>query len=104
MPYPARTPATPATPASGLCWYTNFDKVWPSVPADAFAGAGASHQVLIVIPSLNLIAVRMGDNGLGGEDHRLSNDNRFFWSLLLQFIILSIIFEKSFIYQMYMIK
>ncbi|HKJ68442.1 MAG TPA: serine hydrolase, partial [bacterium] len=49
-------------PASGLCWYTNFDGVWREVPRDAFAGAGAGNQVLLVVPSRNLIAVRMGDD------------------------------------------
>ena len=47
-------------PASGLGWYTNFDSVWPEVPADAFAGLGAQSQALIVIPSLEIVAVRMG--------------------------------------------
>jgi CubicO group peptidase (beta-lactamase class C family) len=47
-------------PASGLGWWTNADGVWASVPRDAFAGAGAGHQVLLVVPSLNLVVVRNG--------------------------------------------
>jgi CubicO group peptidase (beta-lactamase class C family) len=47
-------------PASGLSWWTNFDGVWSSVPKDAFAGAGAGNQMLLVIPSLDMIAVRNG--------------------------------------------
>jgi CubicO group peptidase (beta-lactamase class C family) len=47
-------------PASGLGWWTNYDGVWPSVPRDAFSGAGAGHQVLLVVPSLNLVVVRNG--------------------------------------------
>ena len=47
-------------PASGLCWYTNYDGAWPDVPRDAFAGAGAGHQVLVGVPSLDLIVVRQG--------------------------------------------
>ena len=58
-PKPERTTANPA-PASGLGWWTNTDGVWPSVPRDAFAGAGAGHQVLLVVPSLNLVVVRNG--------------------------------------------
>jgi CubicO group peptidase (beta-lactamase class C family) len=50
------------TPASGLGWYTNFDGVWREVPRDAFAGAGAGSQVLLVVPSLNLIVVRNGSD------------------------------------------
>jgi CubicO group peptidase (beta-lactamase class C family) len=60
-PIPDRPPGNPQ-PASGLGWYTNFDGVWPDVPRDAFAGAGAGNQVLLVVPSLNLIVVRNGGN------------------------------------------
>ena len=49
-------------PGSGLCWYTNFDGVWQRVPRDAFAGAGAGNQMLLVVPSMNLIVVRNGSN------------------------------------------
>jgi CubicO group peptidase (beta-lactamase class C family) len=60
MPRPPRTASNPA-PASGLAWYVNADGVWPAAPRDAFAGAGAQHQVIVVIPSLDLIVVRNGD-------------------------------------------
>ncbi len=60
-PLPDRPPGNPQ-PACGLCWYTNFDGVWPNVPRDAFAGAGAGNQVLLVVPSLDLIVVRNGGN------------------------------------------
>jgi CubicO group peptidase (beta-lactamase class C family) len=48
-------------PGSGLGWWTNFDGVWAKVPRDAFAGAGAGNQILLVIPSLDLIVVRNGE-------------------------------------------
>jgi CubicO group peptidase (beta-lactamase class C family) len=60
-PKPDRPPGNPQ-PASSLGWYTNFDAVWPKVPRDAFAGAGAGNQVLLVVPSLDLIVVRNGGN------------------------------------------
>jgi CubicO group peptidase (beta-lactamase class C family) len=60
MPHPPRGATDPA-PASGLAWYTNADGVWPAAPRDAFAGAGAQHQVIFVAPSLDLIIVRNGD-------------------------------------------
>jgi CubicO group peptidase (beta-lactamase class C family) len=60
MPRPARSASDPA-PASGLAWYVNQDGVWPAAPRDAFAGAGAQHQVIVVAPSLDLIVVRNGD-------------------------------------------
>jgi hypothetical protein len=60
MPKPSRDPDRFA-PGSGLAWYTNADGIWPDVPRDAVAGAGAGHQVIVVIPSLQLIVVRNGD-------------------------------------------
>ncbi len=60
-PLPDRPVGNPA-PGSGLGWWTNFDRVWPKVPSDAFAGAGAGNQVLLVVPSLDLIVVRNGSN------------------------------------------
>lgn len=58
----ARPPVTPENPApaAGLCWWNNTDGQWAGVPRDAFAGAGAGHQLLLVVPSLDLIAVRYG--------------------------------------------
>ncbi len=49
-------------PATTLGWYSNFDGVWPAVPRDAFAGGGAGNQHLFVIPSMNMVIVRMGEN------------------------------------------
>lgn len=60
MPLPEQRETDPA-PGSGLCWYTNFDGIWPDVPRDAFGGAGAGHQLLLVIPSQNLLVVRLGN-------------------------------------------
>ena len=60
MPHPERSSTNPA-PASGLAWYTNADGIWPAAPRDTFAGAGAQHQVIVVVPSLDLIVVRNGD-------------------------------------------
>ena len=47
-------------PASTLGWYNNFDGVWGFLPRDAFCGAGAQGQILLVIPSLDLVMVRLG--------------------------------------------
>jgi len=47
-------------PTSGLGWWLNANGAWPEVPRDAFAGAGAGHQFLLVVPSLDLIVVRNG--------------------------------------------
>jgi CubicO group peptidase (beta-lactamase class C family) len=66
LPLSERASGNPA-PASGLGWWTNFDGVWPKVPRDAFAGAGAGNQVLLVVPSLDLIIVRNGSNLYDGS-------------------------------------
>ncbi len=65
MPLPDRPPGNPQ-PGSGMGWWLNFDSVWPSVPPDAFGGAGAGNQILLVIPSLDIIIVRNGAQ-LGDE-------------------------------------
>jgi CubicO group peptidase (beta-lactamase class C family) len=56
---------------AGLGWWVNQNadgtRPWPSAPADAFWGAGAGQQFLLVIPSMELIVVRNGgilDEGL----------------------------------------
>jgi hypothetical protein len=67
MPAPARKEGSRA-PASGLCWWVNHDGVWAGVPRDAFAGAGAGHQLLLVVPSLKLVAVRNGEALATGDD------------------------------------
>jgi CubicO group peptidase (beta-lactamase class C family) len=50
------------TLASGLAWYTNFDGAFPNAPRDLFMGSGAGNQTLIVIPSMQLIVVRNGED------------------------------------------
>jgi CubicO group peptidase (beta-lactamase class C family) len=59
MPVQKRTALSPG-PASGLCWWLNYDGVWPRIPRDAYVGAGAGQELLLVVPSLNLIVVRNG--------------------------------------------
>jgi CubicO group peptidase (beta-lactamase class C family) len=57
------------TPGScGIGWWSNNEAVHPRLPVDAFYGSGAGHQIALVVPSLNLIAVRNGEafmTGLG---------------------------------------
>ncbi|MCU0917332.1 MAG: beta-lactamase family protein, partial [Planctomycetes bacterium] len=45
----------------GMGWWSNNDGECPRVPQDAFWGSGAGHQITLVVPSLNLIAVRNGE-------------------------------------------
>jgi CubicO group peptidase (beta-lactamase class C family) len=70
----------PYEPATTVGWYTNFDAVWPTVPRDAFVGAGAGHQVLLVVPSLDLVVVRFG-KFLSDEEN-----SEFFWAPLQRYL------------------
>jgi CubicO group peptidase (beta-lactamase class C family) len=56
------------TPRNGaIGWWSNNDRTYDMLPSDAFYGAGAKDQILLVIPSLKLIVVRNGDAlGRGG--------------------------------------
>jgi CubicO group peptidase (beta-lactamase class C family) len=69
-----------ALPAPGLGWWSNANGVWTGLPRDAFAAAGAEHQVLLVIPSHNLILVRLGG------DLRQANDEGF-WEALARYVM-----------------
>ncbi|MBN2327215.1 MAG: serine hydrolase [Candidatus Omnitrophica bacterium] len=77
-PDPYRGPGEGPCPRAGLAWWVNSDRVLTQLPQDAFMGAGAGNQVLLVIPSLDLIAVRFGglieqDNFWGGMEAYLFN-------------------------------
>jgi hypothetical protein len=45
----------------GMGWWTNAYGRYPKLPRDAVYGAGAGDQVLLVVPSLDLVMVRQGD-------------------------------------------
>ena len=42
-------------------FWTNADGRYPKLPKDTYYGAGAGDQLLIVVPSRNLIVVRFGE-------------------------------------------
>jgi CubicO group peptidase (beta-lactamase class C family) len=50
----------------GMGWWTNADGRYAKLPRDAFWAAGAGHQIVLVVPSLKLVAVRQG-NALAGR-------------------------------------
>jgi CubicO group peptidase (beta-lactamase class C family) len=58
------------SPSPGFGWWSNRDNAWKSVPRDTYLAAGAGDQRLVVIPSLDIVAVR---NGSGLADPRLSS-------------------------------
>jgi CubicO group peptidase (beta-lactamase class C family) len=65
---PAAAGAGSAEPATAMGWWSNREGAWASVPRDAFAGAGADGQVVLVVPSLDLIVVRFGRRFDPGAD------------------------------------
>ena len=44
----------------GYQWWLNTDNRWPDLPADAYAAQGNRQQSLMVIPSEDLVIVRLG--------------------------------------------
>lgn len=52
----------------GMGWWTNGGGRWPALPRDAVWGAGAGDRVLLVVPSLGLIAVRHGQALLTADE------------------------------------
>ncbi len=53
----------------GIGWWSNNDGAYPELPRDTYCGTGAGHQIVLVVPGLNLIAVRNGETieAAGGE-------------------------------------
>jgi CubicO group peptidase (beta-lactamase class C family) len=54
----------------GIGWWSNNQGVVAAVPRDAFWGSGAGHQLVFVVPSLDLIAVRNGQTLAPGPYHQ----------------------------------
>ena len=68
-------------PGSGaIGWWSNNDGAVASLPRDAFWGAGAQHQIVLVLPGLKVIAVRNG-GALGGAAYEKARDELFFQPL-----------------------
>jgi CubicO group peptidase (beta-lactamase class C family) len=74
---------TPGTGAIG--WWTNNEGEHKVLPHDAFFGLGAGHQVLLVVPSLNLIAVRNGGSLANEAEYDSALDAVFFGPLVASF-------------------
>ncbi len=65
----------------GMGWWTNAGGRVAALPTDAFWAAGAGGQVTLVVPSLQLVAVRNGDR-LDNGDNDLAMDKHFFTPLM----------------------
>ena len=71
--------------AGGMGWWTNAEGRCPALPRDAFWAAGAGGQVLLVVPSLKLIAVRNG-NALDNGDNDIAME-RYIFNPLMEAIV-----------------
>jgi CubicO group peptidase (beta-lactamase class C family) len=71
--------------ALGVGWWTNGKGRYADLPKDAFWGSGAGHQLVFVVPSLNLIAVRNGQvlaQKQPGDEYRELSYTWFFQPLV----------------------
>ena len=69
------------TGTAAIGWWRNTDLAVPELPRDAYWGAGAGHQITLVIPSLRIIAVRNGQS-LAAGDYDSARNTEFFQPLM----------------------
>jgi CubicO group peptidase (beta-lactamase class C family) len=62
----------------GMGWWSNGGQRYPKLPADAVWGAGAGDQLLLVIPSLDLVMVRYGETLTPGPNEAPVRTNDVF--------------------------
>lgn len=66
-----------ATTNYGVLWWTNATGLLPNVPRDAFWAWGLGDSLIVVIPSLDIVAVRAGPQAAAGSSPgaRVWNDD-----------------------------
>jgi CubicO group peptidase (beta-lactamase class C family)/lysophospholipase L1-like esterase len=87
----ATTHPVPGLPGDSLFgWWGNRDgngaRMYPSLPADAFYASGAGHQVILIVPSLDLIVVRNGEEIVSALGHGEALENHLFAPLMASFL------------------
>jgi CubicO group peptidase (beta-lactamase class C family) len=61
---PVVAPELATTPAHyGVMWWTNADGALPNVPRDAYWSWGKTDSIILIIPSLDIVATRAGGTG-----------------------------------------
>lgn len=68
--------------SGGIGWWSNHARGVASLPRDAYWGAGAQHQIVLVIPSRRLIAVRNGGVLSATAPYDEARDRLFFQPLM----------------------
>lgn len=62
---PVSLPDDPADGRSPLKaaggWYVNSQDAWPWLPRNAVVGEGGNDQILLIVPTMHLVMLRMGD-------------------------------------------
>jgi CubicO group peptidase (beta-lactamase class C family) len=58
----------------GVLWWTNKSKTMPNVPEDAYWAWGLGEELIVVIPSLDLVIVRTGGQATASSAGRTWND------------------------------
>jgi CubicO group peptidase (beta-lactamase class C family) len=74
---------------NGIGWWSNNDGHFAKLPKDAYWGAGAGNQILLVVPSLNLITVRNGADLKGAKSREAVNE------LLFEPLLAAIVDQKA---------
>lgn len=75
-------------PLPGLGWWTNNNKTWKNLPEDAFVGMGAGHQIVLGVPSINLVVIRFGEtlNNKKWNDYIFNGYTEGIWSDMAKYI------------------
>jgi CubicO group peptidase (beta-lactamase class C family) len=95
-----RTPSQSINEAYGYLWWLNGQDTYqlpqtqitfngsiiPAAPADLYAGLGKNDQKLYIVPSLDLVVVRMGDAAGGVPLLSLSSFDNQLWEKLMAVI------------------
>ncbi len=94
-------PSQSLNPSYGYMWWLNGKSQYmlpgsqevhegsliPQAPGDMYAAMGANDQRLYVIPSKNMVVVRMGESSeISRADFALSNFDHLFWDMLMDVI------------------
>ncbi|MEZ5165650.1 MAG: serine hydrolase domain-containing protein [Acidimicrobiales bacterium] len=58
--WPRRPASQELNDGYGFLWWVNEHDAWPGIPTDAYAALGLGDQITLVIPSLDMVVVRVG--------------------------------------------